>query len=176
MTFRFILALLAMAGAADGARAEASVLPPPKTLAAAMKQADCNRKVEQVINDAHIEDLGGGYTLAKVLCWMGPYQASDLLVLTGPSTKGVPRVLVFHDWVDGKFEPTLAVMMADYDAPTKKLTSFSKGRGSGDCGTAGEWLWTGSEFKMSGFWSKPDCDGGEFERSERYQVFPPRKK
>jgi hypothetical protein len=49
-----------------------------------------------------------------------------------------------------------------------------KGRGPGDCGSAGEWAWTGREFKMTGYWDKPNCDGEEFDRDERYRVFPPR--
>jgi hypothetical protein len=54
------------------------------------------------------------------------------------------------------------------------MRSFAKGRGAGDCGTIGEWKWTGSDFKLARYWSKPDCDGEPFDDDAKWQVFPPK--
>jgi hypothetical protein len=43
------------------------------------------------------------------------------------------------------------------------------------CAHAGEWTWSGTEFKMAGYWDKPDCnDESEFDRGDRFRVFPPK--
>lgn len=58
-----------------------------------------------------------------------------------------------------------------YDAGTKQLSSLYKGRGRGDCGNAGVWVWEDYAFAMRSFnfWSR--CDGSR--RRDRWpSVFP----
>ena len=65
----------------------------------------------------------------------------------------------------------------DYDPATKKLGMGHKGRGMGDCGVTGQWKWTGKDFRLIGYWSKPNCDGNPFDDDDRkWRVYPLRKK
>jgi len=77
------------------------------------------------------EDVNGGY---QPLLWA---EYSDTLGWTG----------------------TPYIVNPNYDAGTGILTSFFKGRGVGDCGSAGTWHWTGSAFKMVEYLYKGTCDG-----------------
>ncbi len=45
-----------------------------------------------------------------------------------------------------------------YDPTTKILTSFYKGRGIGDCGTTGKWVWRDYRFIMLEYRAKYVCD------------------
>jgi hypothetical protein len=38
---------------------------------------------------------------------------------------------------------------AGFDPSTMTLSSFSKGRGLGDCGTAEDWGWDGQAFRLT---------------------------
>lgn len=163
----FLVALLSTSAA------HAAVSPTARAIFEGVwKRAECNQTIENGLNNVHYQDLGGGYSLGMVLCWTGPYQQSHILFLVAPKTGGRPQLLSFQQWIENKFVPADVLWMADYDSNRKSLTSFMKSRGPGDCGSAGEWAWTGTEFKMTGYWDKPNCDGEEFERSDRYRVFP----
>jgi hypothetical protein len=153
--------------------AQAAVSPAARAIFEGVwKQAECNQQIENALNNVHYEELGGGYSLGMVLCWGGAYQQSHILFLVVPKTGGRPQLLTFQQWTDNKFEPANVLFMASYEAKTATLTSFMKGRGVGDCGSAGEWTWAGKEFRMTGYWDKPNCDGEEFDRDDRYRVFP----
>jgi hypothetical protein len=51
------------------------------------------------------------------------------------------------------------VVNAGFDAKTMTLTMFGKGRGPGDCGTSGEWVWDGRDFRLTRYQSMPKCAG-----------------
>jgi hypothetical protein len=139
-------------------------------------RADCNQVLDQSLNNATYYELGGGYSLGMVLCWLGPTSQSHVLFLVAPRTGGRPQLLRFEEWRDNKFHPTDVLAMAAYNSETKTITSDLRYSSSGVCGAAGEWTWTGGEFKMTGYWHKPDCsDDSEFDREDRYRVFPPRQ-
>jgi Protein of unknown function (DUF1176) len=143
---------------------------------AAWTRAECNQTIDQSLNNATYHDLGGGYSLGMVLCWLGPRSDSQILFVVAPRTGGRPQLLRFEEWRDGKFQPADALSMAEYQPKTRTITSHRRYNGSGVCGSAGEWTWTGTEFRMTGYWDKPDCkDDSEFERGDRFRVFPPRQ-
>lgn len=48
---------------------------------------------------------------------------------------------------------------ADFDADTGRLTEFDKGRGIGDCGSVGTWIWTGYAFAMTEYAYEGECRG-----------------
>ena len=51
------------------------------------------------------------------------------------------------------------IVNGSLDEKTLTLTMFGKGRGPGDCGTSGEWVWDGKEFRLTVFRSMPKCGG-----------------
>jgi hypothetical protein len=175
MVVRWTPALIAMLAAAAGAHGE--VAPSARTtFEGVWKRAQCNQEIGQALNNVQYHDLGAGYSLGRVLCWMGPYQQSEILFLVAPKTGGRPQLLTFQEWRDGQFVPADVLVMADYAESTRMLTSFNKFRGPGDCGALGNWLWSGTEFRMTDYWYKPKCDGIEFDTSgDSYRIFPPQK-
>jgi hypothetical protein len=142
----------------------------------AWTRADCNQALDLSLNNATYHELGGGYSLGMLLCWLGPASESHILFLVAPRTGGRPQLLRFEEWRDKTFRPTDVLPMATYNSETKTITSYLGYSSSGVCGAAGEWTWAGAEFRMTGYWDKPDCnDDREFDRGDRYRVFPPRK-
>jgi len=174
MTRRWLALATTMLGLSD-----AGAEPAPSARAlfeAAWSRSECNQHIDQSLNNARYHELGGGYSLGMVLCWLGVSSESHILFLVAPRTGGRPRLLRFQEWRDKTFEPTDALMMAEYHPDKKTVTSYRRTSGGGVCGGAGEWTWTGSEFKITGYWDKPDCmDDSEFDRGDRFRVFPPKK-
>lgn len=48
---------------------------------------------------------------------------------------------------------------ADWDAATQTISSYSKGRGLGDCGSSESWLWDGSGFRLTSATAMGECRG-----------------
>jgi hypothetical protein len=174
MTRLWIAMGMAVLGAVS-ARAEPA--PSPRALfEAAWSRSECNQHIDQSLNNARYHELGGGYSLGMVLCWLGASSESHILFVVAPRTGGRPQLLRFEEWRGTTFEPIDALTMAEYDPDKKAIISYRRYSGGGVCGGAGEWTWTGREFKMTGYWDKPDCkDDSEFDRSDRFRVYPPKK-
>lgn len=51
------------------------------------------------------------------------------------------------------------VVNAGLDEKTLRLTMFAKSRGPGDCGSAGEWVFDGQEFRLARYQAMPVCGG-----------------
>jgi hypothetical protein len=51
------------------------------------------------------------------------------------------------------------VVNANFDEKTMTLSTFGKSRGPGDCGTAGEWVYDGKDFRLTAYRAKPKCGG-----------------
>ena len=173
MIVRLLLVLAAVLGAGVAARAEA--ISTARTLFADVwKRAECNQRLEQALNNTRYHELGGGYSLGMVLCWLGPNSEYQIFFLVAPKTGGRPQLLRFEEWRDKTFVATDVLSMPDYEPTTKTITSYRRYSSRGLCAHAGEWTWSGTEFRMTGYWDKPDCnDDSEFDRGDRFRVFPP---
>jgi hypothetical protein len=157
-----------------GARAELPRIPPP-VLAAAMKTAECDVPVAEAIDNLEPHDLGHGLMLVEARCWRAVYNFGNVLFVLDPSAPGRARLLHFQLWNGHAFEQTYSLTLPQFDPETKRLTMRHLGRGLGDCGTIGQWDWTGANFRMTGYWSKDDCDGEDFEADDRWRIFPARR-
>lgn len=117
------------------------------------------RPLEEIANsrDFVVAELGEGYTLYVLPCDSAAYNfASEVYVYDGAEY----RRQYFADYAASTGWTGAPILFsADYDKEAKTLTSFYKGRGIGDCGTQGSWVWTGSLFEMTEYRSKEDCDG-----------------
>ena len=116
MFVRWVLLAVMLLGVSE-ARAEAAptVLP---LFQGVWKRAECNQPIDMALNNARYHELGGGYSLGMVLCWLGPSSESFILFQVAPKTGGKPQLLRFEQWIDKKFMPVDAVPMADFDAAT----------------------------------------------------------
>jgi Protein of unknown function (DUF1176) len=170
---RLVLALL-LIGLTCVDLNSAPVLP-RETIEAGLKEAKCAVSVEEASDNLSVQALSRGFSLVEVSCWTAVYNNGSLLFVV-PARQKV-RLLRFQAWNGKAFVAALSLSAPSYDGKSKRLTSFHKGSGPGDCGSMGEWQWTGSDFKMIGYWSKDKCDGKPFgfgNNVAAYRVFPKR--
>lgn len=168
-----IIFIFAAASFAGHARAADPVKIPFKVVEAAFKTAKCTNELKDEELD-NVSDLGGGLKLVEVYCWRAAYQAGSIFLAVDPKAPGKARLLRFQMWGKQRSTAVYSLTSPDFDPQTKKLASFHKGRGMGDCGGMGEWKWTGANFKLTGYWFKENCDGQPFDDDKKWRVFPPK--
>jgi hypothetical protein len=174
-----IALVLACAIAAGAASAETSGLT-DKQIAGALAQAECSVPLDEVKQEMTATALDDGQTLVELPCNRGAYNFLSIFMAVPTGAPEKASLLRFQIWEGKGFRADYSLTNPDFDAKAKRLTMYHKSRGIGDCGTAGEWQWVGTDFKMTGFWVKNPCDGREFgfgsRNFERWRVFPPRRK
>ena len=160
--------------AARMAASKAAALP-ASVMAAGMRTADCDEPADAA-SVVDIDDLGSGQSLVEVRCWRAAYQSGSIFFVMQADAPDRARLLRFQEPNDkGNLASSLSLSDPEFDPKTKMMSSHHKGRGVGDCGTIGEWTWAGTDFKLTNYWSKPDCDGELFEDDAKWQVFPPKR-
>ena len=145
---------------------------PRTAIADGLKKAECTVPIEEAAAAPDSFDLGDGRKLIIVSCWRAAYQAGSIVFVSERDSQ--VRLLTFQDWNGKKFAPTQTLSEADYDPNKKTISSFYKGRGIGDCGSMGEWSWTGTDFKLKDYFFKEKCDGTSFAGQRRWRIFPRR--
>lgn len=135
-----------------------AVMPGKAALAPFIKKFDCEADgppTEMTLPQAHA--LGGGATLVLLGCGAGAYNFSSLpLVVRGTSV-----TLAAFDRTSGWGEDANSPMLvnAGWDDKTGILSSYAKGRGIGDCGTAQQWVWDGTRFRLTEQTEMGECRG-----------------
>jgi len=159
--------------------AQAQKFSLPKAVAEqAYEKAECDNELEEKNKDLEFAgDLGGGLKLIELSCWSAAYNFGSIFFAADPADLSKARLLQFRTvGPKRQVEETYQIANPAYDEKTKMLESFNKGRGVGDCGTAGEWLWNGKEFVLARYWIKNDCDSKPFFDNEkplaRFLVYP----
>jgi hypothetical protein len=176
--FCFVLAFGLAGGLALPAAAQ---FIPQEVIQAGLVEADCDlpddgedrffEAGEQIDAGA----LGGGLELVAVSCWGAAYNFGHILFAVDPSAPAKARLLRVENPLPPSAEDGVTgytVTNFEYDPETKMLGEFAKGRGLGDCGSIGNWLWDGENFKLTGYWEKEECDGEVLEPDEKYRIYP----
>jgi hypothetical protein len=170
---RIGLAIAALACLGGHARAADPVNIPFKIVEAAFKTAECSAELKDE-ERTDVEDLAGLLKLVEIPCWRAAYQGGSIFFVVNPAIPEKARFLRFQVW-DAKGPTwTYSLTDPDYDPKSKKLMSFHKGRGVGDCGSIGRWKWVNGNFVLAGYWFKEKCDGTPFDDDKRWRVYPPR--
>lgn len=102
--------------------------------------------------------LGGGKTLALLPCGQGAYNLPSVpYILSG----GKVEVAGFDSAPDdtGAQGDAPALINPWFDPKTAILSSRTKGRGIGDCGSSASYVWDGSLFRLIEQREMPDCRG-----------------
>ncbi len=144
-----------------------------------MKQAECTVDPKEIDDELDALALSGTLKLVEVYCWRAAYQAGSIFFAVDPKAPDKARLLRFPIWSTSKkqLDRSYSLTSPEYDAKSRKLGMGHKGRGAGDCGEVGTWRWSGKDLRLTGYWSKPDCDGEPFDADgRRWRVYPPRKK
>lgn len=109
--------------------------------------------------------LGGGQLLYEFSCpdSSGAYNFQSVYMV-GPAANPQAAQPVSFKWPikigdaaqDG---PSNGLINADFNKDTLTLSSFSKGRGIGDCGSVEDWVWDGKTFQLAGVSMMSECNG-----------------
>lgn len=174
---RIALAVLAAVALAQNARAADPIKIPFPIVQAAFKQAKCSIDLQDE-ERTEVEELGGGLKLVEIYCWRAAYQAGSIFLAVDPKAPNDARLLRFSEWIRERnsLRTVAALSNPGFDAATKVMSAGHKGRGVGDCGTAGEWKWTGAGFRLLRYWVKDNCDGEPFDNDKKWQIYPPRRR
>lgn len=113
------------------------------------KQSECDGLYEGADSVPEVETfaLGGGKTLALLPCGAGAYNFSAVAFIVA-SGKAVRAEL---DGGDG--------MLVNAGFGNGRLSSYTKGRGVGDCGNAEVYVWDGRRFRLIEARSMRECRG-----------------
>ena len=131
----------------------------PKAMPASVLKAigDCEDLAETA-SSAVIARLSPGVVLYAPVCSRGAYNAVFSLVLADETGRGARRILL--PLPQGYEQASISdPMNIDYDPTTRVMTSFSKGRGLGDCGDETQWVWDGTAFRVSYALLMSECRG-----------------
>lgn len=120
--------------------------------------SECGANYESDRPEVEAQALGDGASLALVPCGAGAYNYLSVpYVIRG----GKPVIAAF-DFVPGFTEDpgsTPMLVNAQFDPVEGRLTSYSKGRGVGDCGSAEDYVWDGTRFRAVEVRQMTECRG-----------------
>ncbi len=174
---RLLAAIVCVVVLSGVARAADPITIPFKVIEDGFKKAECTNDDLKDEERTEVEDLGGGLRLVEIYCWRAAYQSGSIFFVVDPKAPEKARLVRFNVWSTKakKLTPAYSLSNPGYNAETKVLGMAHKGRGVGDCGEIGQWKWNGTDFVLTGYWDKPNCDGKEFDEGRRWQVYPPRR-
>ena len=147
----------------DGEDVTHPILPASVEALPLVKQCREDTAMNEYVNKAVTANrLNASTELWGVPCGSGAYNESYAYYLTGPQGAN-PKLIYFPD-ADGKPRPSaegddMWLTNPSYDADTRTMTAFAKGRGIGDCGVDQSWIWTGEAFVLSRERVMSDCFG-----------------
>ncbi len=130
-----------------------------------------------------VHPLKEGLDLVVAQCFLGAYQSAEHLFLDVAEGDFTPEPHIVPLYVpsiahDGTITAKPLVGNGVFDPETKMLSTYSKGRGLGDCGSAADYaLKEGTfafewSFALVQAWDKPDCDETLFEPTNAYRIYP----
>jgi hypothetical protein len=110
--------------------------------------------------------MPGAKKLHVSSCFSGPYNFGSLFFVQPLDDL---ELLSFADYSEEYgWMGTNQLINAQFDPNSGWLVSFNKGRGIGDCGSAGRWVWRQYAFQLREFSSWDDCDNGR--ESENWPI------
>ena len=114
-------------------------------------------------------------TLYEMGCTSGAYNFGTRYWMVRAGDFAGAEALMFADTDgEGGWTGLDIVINGSLDPRKGELASFSKGRGIGDCGSQGNWVWDGYKFKLREMRAMDKCEGVE---SDKWPVvFRARKK
>lgn len=110
--------------------------------------------------EAIIARLAPGLVLYAPVCSRGAYNAVYSLVLADERGRGARVIRLPQGFGAATISDPMNI---DYDPASRVLSSFSKGRGLGDCGDETQWVWDGQAFQVLIWRVMAECRGVPFD-------------
>ena len=130
-------------------------------LAALRREAGCTIEEVGGPDFAEVSALDSSATLVLLSCGSGAYNVSYVPYVARRGAKGPVLKLADFDiarsWWGEEVHPVL--INAEWDPKRRLLTSFSKGRGLGDCGVGQDFAWDGTRFRLVQQIEMGECRG-----------------
>jgi hypothetical protein len=151
--------------------AERAGVPPP-VVATHLAQTGCEDPGTELMRQFEpvIEQLSQTAILYAIPCIAGAYNVAYRLYVRETGEIGGVRTLYFATY-DDAHHWSGTDLLYNIEADGSRLSAFYKGRGVGDCGTAGEWTWVDTGYRLDRFAAQDECRGVPPERWP--VVFPP---
>jgi len=146
-------------------RAAAGSPKPPVRLSAATvrrlrgKEACSGEGVpEDQPPDYHRLDARHTLALVPLRCSSGAYNYVSMVFVVDERGRAAPAILDYG-WGRAQDRPDHYVYGAAWDAKTRRLETFFRGRGLGDCGTGESYAWDGQRFRLVERTVMSECRG-----------------
>ena len=171
-----ILILIGICFLAPPATAQTTDIIPKKLVSAALAKTECVTTEDEAITDSAIFDVEGAVKLLVLPCIKAAYNMSSILLQIDASRPAEAKLLHLTDWSEehNRWEKTTVLFNVEFNTRTKRLTTLTKYRGVGDCGSSGEYTWSGGRFILTAYWLKTKCDGRAFAPRPHWRVALPR--
>jgi hypothetical protein len=125
------------------------------------KQTGCEIDEVGGPDEHEIAPIDPRHSLLLLACGSGAYNVSYVaFVVAGRGASAEARVAPFdanEDWWREEGKPIL--INAGWDKEQRRLVSYSKGRGLGDCGTSRQYAWDGRRFRLTEQSEMGECRG-----------------
>lgn len=108
-------------------------------------------------SDDQVEPLGGRDALVLLQVSRGAYNFAYIAYYVPGGNAKNAQPLSFP--APGRHAASEVLVNAGFDPTTRKLGFFNKARGLGDCGTTGEYAWTGKAFALVEYAAMSTCEG-----------------
>lgn len=102
--------------------------------------------------------LDDAYSILQINCNNYAYQ-SDYVLYRHTKDDDTLELLEFDRMSWSEASTTNLLIWAEIDAENLMLSTFSKSRWLGDCGTSATYMWDGEQFELTTFREKEECDG-----------------
>ena len=132
----------------------------PAAIARALKAADCETNLSDEMAKPSIDRLSPSAVLWGATCIAGAYNHMVYYFVV-EQDKVRPALFETPSGSSGNGGAPNELANADFDPKTMTMSAFDKGRGVGDCGTSGRWVWDGRAFRLLEFSDMPECKGIE---------------
>lgn len=138
---------------------------PDKLMAAEIdklrKMSGCDAELEDAARPTEVVALDKSKALAFLSCGNGAYNFSAVPYVVSRGGKARKFQLAQFDLAPGfsAGDGLTYLVNAGWDAATGTLSSYNKGRGLGDCGTAENYVWDGKRFRLTQQRVMGECRG-----------------
>ncbi len=135
---------------------------PPQVLERHLTRSDCEDPTAgtMAVSESIVAPLSKTAILYAIPCTTHAYNVTYRLYVVESGEIGGTETLYFADYSDDHgWTGTDLLFNVSFDATTGRLSSFYKGRGLADCGSAGVWRWKDYAFAMEEFRAWSRCDG-----------------
>ena len=142
------------------------VIPDAGAIVGLVESSACAETRVGVTEDAaySLGKQAGTYKALVILsCGNGPYNFSSAPFVgtssDGKKWKFSPARFDYPVEADARLGGIHLLVNSSWDAETQQISSYAKGRGSGDCGSAETYIWDGDMFRLVDAFAMEECRG-----------------